>query len=57
MCQEINFLDYKAATLEICEELKVKNYFLAFNTYFLTHNKYQEILFFFFLVKKREENY
>lgn len=48
MCQEINFFDYKAATLEICEELKVMNYLLTFNTYFLKHNKRQERHFFFF---------
>jgi hypothetical protein len=47
MCQEINFPDYKAATLEICEELNVRNCLLTFNTYFLTHNKCQERHFFF----------
>jgi hypothetical protein len=48
MCQETNFLDYKAATLEICEELKVRNGFLTFNVYFLTHNKRQERPFFYY---------
>jgi hypothetical protein len=43
----MNFLDYKAATLEICGELKVMNCFLTFNTYFLTHNNCQEMPFFF----------
>jgi hypothetical protein len=48
MCQEINFLNFKAATLDICEELKVKNCFLTFNIYFLTHNKCKKCIFFFF---------
>jgi len=39
MFQETNILDYKAVTLEIGEELKVRNGLLTFNTYFLTHNK------------------
>jgi hypothetical protein len=41
MCKERNFLDYKVTTLEIGQELKIRNDFLTFNTYFLTYNKCQ----------------